>query len=77
MFSFLFSSNNFSFHFDLFIDQGLFKSMVFSFQVFGDFLDIFLYSFIIYIHCAKEHAFYDLNPIKFTETFYDSEYALL
>ena len=42
MFSFLFSSNNFSFHFDLFIDQGLFKSMVFSFQVFGDFLDIFL-----------------------------------
>lgn len=47
--------------------HGLFSSMLFSFQVFGDFPDI-LVLLIINSVVTKKHTFYDLPSLAFIET---------
>lgn len=47
--------------------QGLFRSVLFSFQVFRDFHVIFLLFISSLITVVREHTVYDFNSFQFVE----------
>lgn len=62
-----FYSGLYFFDLPLSLTHGLFKSVLFSSQEFGNFLSIFCYWVLVSFHCFGEHTLYDFTYFKFVE----------